>query len=158
MKKIISILFVCLSFITGCGKDDLKLDLNQVYEKLSSLEANGKNIFIKNKIDGETLLDKYNFDTSSIEEYLLVMSDQVGDPNMYFVVKPQKGKKDIVKSEIKSFFEKYDNSWGLNGGIIYYPEAASKVQNRLNKEEGKYLIYIVSDNNNLVYKTIKESR
>lgn len=38
----------------------------------------------------------------------------------------------------------------------YLPEQYELVKNRLEKEYGDYLIYIVSSNNDLVFETIKQ--
>ena len=77
---------------------------------------------------------------------------------MYFIIKPKEGKTSVVKSDMEEFLEKIDNTWGIGTENIYFPEAAQLVEDKMVKEENNYLIYIISQDNKLVYNTIVESK
>lgn len=152
MKKmaLVFLLLLCI----GCSSK--KLVLNNVYNNLNSLEYNNEIIFNNHaKMTVTELLNIYEFDDSDTEEFLFVMPNGITNPYMYIIVKPLLGKKDIVKAEVKKLLIKYDNSWGVGEGAIpYFPEAVNLINNRLERTYGDYLIYIVSPDNELIYKEI----
>ena len=148
MKKIFLLVLVSIMLI-GCTKET-KLDLNNVKNKLSKLEDNGTIIFGENQLyDLDKLERKYDLDTSEIDEYIVSMHMNEASSNLYIVASYKKSK-DKLKKELDKLIELEKNSFS-NG---YFPLELQKVENYYYKEYGKYLIYIVSDNNELVYKTI----
>ncbi len=148
MKKVFLLVLVSIMLI-GCTKET-KLDLNNVKDKLSKLEDNGTIIFGENQLyDLDKLERKYDLDTSEIDEYIVSMHMNEASSNLYIVASYKKSK-DKLKKELDKLIELEKNSFS-NG---YFPLELQKVENYYYKEYGKYLIYIVSDNNELVYKTI----
>ena len=148
MKKVFLLVLVSIMLI-GCTKET-KLDLNNVKDKLSKLEDNGTLIFGENQLyDLDKLERKYDLDTSEIDEYIVSMHMNEASSNLYIVASYKKSK-DKLKKELDKLIELEKNSFS-NG---YFPLELQKVENYYYKEYGKYLIYIVSDNNELVYKTI----
>ena len=148
MKKVFLLVLVSIMLI-GCTKET-KLDLNNVKNKLSKLEDNGTIIFGENQLyDLDKLERKYDLDTSEIDEYIVSMHMNEASSNLYIVASYKKSK-DKLKKELDKLIELEKNSFS-NG---YFPLELQKVENYYYKEYGKYLIYIVSDNNELVYKTI----
>jgi len=148
MKKVFLLVLVSIMLI-GCTKET-KLDLNKVKDKLSKLEDNGTIIFGENQLyDLDKLERKYDLDTSEIDEYIVSMHMNEASSNLYIVASYKKSK-DKLKKELDKLIELEKNSFS-NG---YFPLELQKVENYYYKEYGKYLIYIVSDNNELVYKTI----
>lgn len=152
MKKIL--ILVMLLVVTGCGSKSI--DLNSVYNNLNELKYNDEVIFNDQlKMTSEDLKEKYGLNLEEVEDYLIVLPKAIKNPYMYVIVKPKNGKTNIVKDEIKDFLTKYDNSWGVgDGGIVYFPEAITYIENRLERTYGDYLIYIISPDNELVYKQI----
>lgn len=152
MKKVILCLMLLL--VVGCGTKSLVF--NDVYNNVKDLQYNNELVFNDHEtMTKEQLESIYQLDTSSMEEFLFVLPKGITNPNMYVIVKPVSGKTNIVKEDMKNFLTKYDNSWGVGEGAIpYFPEAVELINNRLERTYGNYLIYIVSSDNELIYKTI----
>lgn len=153
MKKILSLLLVLLC-MTGCGKEKT-IDLNKVYDEVNKLTYESEIIYNDHKKLTDEELKDYEVDLTNIEEYLIVMPRAIKNPYMYIIVRPKSGKTNIVKDELSELLKKYDNSWGVGEGAIpYFPEAVTLIENRISRTYGNYLIYIVSPDNELVYKAI----
>ena len=149
MKKLLLILVVSIMLV-GCGKT-INFDLKTVESNLSNFTINNEKEF-KDCInwDKDTLEMKYEIDTTNMEEILVMMPSLVNSANMYMVVKAKSGKVNEVKKELDKIMKSYENAWGMG----YAPEEADKVNNRLEKTEGNYLIYIISSDNENVLKEI----
>ena len=152
MKKIL--ICIMLLVLVGCGAKTLVL--NDVYNNINNLKYNDEIIFNDHvNLNQTDLLNLYGFDRSEIGEFLFVMPKGISNPYMCIIIKPISGKTDIVKEEMNKFLAKYDNSWGVGEGAIpYFPEAVNLINNRLERTYGDYLIYIISPDNELVYKEI----
>lgn len=103
------------------------------------------------EVDADTLSSRYGIDASLTEEFLVRIPTMMVNANEYAIIKPAKGKKAEVKRKMSEYFEKLENQWST-----YLPDQYDLVKNRYEKEYGEYLIYIVSTDNDLVYKTIKK--
>ena len=148
MKKIFLLILTSLLLI-GCTKET-KLNLNEIKDRLSKLEDNGTVIFGENQYyDLDKLERKYDLDTSEVDEYIVSMHTNEASSNLYIIASYKKSK-DKLKKELDKLIELEKSSFS-NG---YFPLELQKVENYYYKEYGKYLIYIVSDNNELVYKNI----
>ena len=151
MKKfsIIVLTFVCL-FLVGCGNKEL--DLEKVSENLDNLTTEEfslltavENIEFNSEYFEEELVNIYDFDLENIginSELISEMSFKVKQDNKpaYIIVKPVDGKKDELKKEINNYLNKFEDL------------------NKLEKEHEGYLIYLFTDNNEEILKTIKNSK
>ena len=118
---------------------------------LNSIKDSKENIFgALMEVNDETLESQFNINKSDVKEYLIKVPMMITSSNSYIIIKPVDGKKDEVKEKIDEYMTKLEKQWET-----YLPEQYELVKNRLEKEYGDYLIYIVSSNNDLVFETIK---
>lgn len=151
MKKILYLISLII-LLSGCSKNNIKLDFNIIQTKLNNLTYESKPMFGKNEmVDIQYLSDKYGFDSSNIEDSLISMSKVVDSASMYAIFLPKKGEKTEAVDAIEEFLTRYDQSWMMG----YAPDQELLVQNRLEEEYGDYLIYIISNDNEKVLETIK---
>ena len=158
MKKILLVI-VCLFLITGCGNKeenikDVKLNMSLIKDNLSGIviDVDGEKKISFNDNDSVNdieLITGYGIDVELLEEYVIYISSSVEDPSMYMVLKPKKDKISVVKYQVDDMFSKY-----LSAYMGYYPEAATMIEDKLSKEYGEYLIYIVSFDNDKVLEKI----
>jgi len=148
-----------LLMITGCGNNDIKLDLEKVEIELNSLviEEDGEktNLFENSiRMSEEKLEDKYGVDTSLFEEILITTSENLDTASMYAIFLPKEEKVEEAENEMESFFEKYDQAWIMG----YFPEEEKLVENRLEEKYGDYYIYIISEDNEMALEKIKNTK
>lgn len=118
---------------------------------LNSIKDSKENIFgALMEVNDETLESQFNINKSDVKEYLIKVPMMITSSNSYIIIKPVDGKKDEVKEKIDEYMTKLEKQWET-----YLPEQYELVKNRLEKEYGDYLIYIVSSDNDLVFETIK---
>ena len=126
----------------------LSSDNNKVLDLIKSSKAP---IFANlMKLDNESINSTLNIKNEQYSEILMEMPAIIVKSNMYVVVKPTANEKDNVKEAIDSYMKNLEEQWAT-----YLPEQYELVQNRLYEEYGGYLIYIVSEDNNKVFETIK---
>lgn len=143
MKKLLIIVSVFIVFfITGCGNENV-LELN-VTKTQKIIENKLKNM---KDVDEDTLKDVYglNFD---IMEVHIIKQNEEGD--LYAIIKTSD--KVNVKNSMNNYFEKI-RTFNSN----YSPERLEILDNRLEKEIGDYLIYIVSEDAESIYKEITKA-
>lgn len=155
MRNLLIILIVML-VVTGCGNNNVKLDLEKISTDLNSLEIkeNGESIkLFKNssKMTMEMLEDKYGMNTSVFDEILVSTSENLDTSSMYAIFLPKETEIAKAEAEMKTFFEKYDQAWIMG----YFPEEEKLVKNRLEEKYGNYYIYIISKDNETALKKIK---
>lgn len=150
MKKLVLLILLCFSFVTGCQKEII--DLQQIENKLSKLMYQNELLFQGSKMELDHLKEKYGFDSTDVEEALIVMPTQSNKASMYMIVKAKEKKENEVKQAVDALFEKYKQQWVMG----YYPEEEALVKDALISEYHGYLLYIISHDNDLVLKTIKE--
>ena len=160
MKKILLVILVICGFLVcGCGnteneKESLKLDLKKVGEKLATLSVDGTKVFAdKDNLNDLDLIKGYGINVDLLNDYVIYLSSSVEDPSMYMVLQPKSDNVSVVKYQVNDMFKEY-----LAAYQGYYPEAVPTINNRMKKEEGEYLIYIVSKDNNNVYSKIMECK
>ncbi len=118
---------------------------------LNSIKDSKENIFgALMEVNDETLESQFNINKSDVKEYLIKVPMMITSSNSYIIIKPVDGKKDEVKEKIDEYMTKLEKQWET-----YLPEQYELVKNRLEKEYGDYLIYIISSDNDLVFETIK---
>lgn len=118
---------------------------------LNSIKDSKENIFgALMEVNDETLESQFNINKSDVKEYLIKVPMMITSSNSYIIIKPVDGKKDEVKEKIDEYMTKLEKQWET-----YLPIQHELVKNRLEKEYGDYLIYIISSDNDLVFETIK---
>lgn len=141
MKKI-CVLIIMLLVVTGCGGSSLNnLDINKASDAVEETLDDMVNI------EGETLEDVYGVSLSTIEEFIV---KQNGDGDMYAIIKAKDKAK--VKEDMDGYFDKIKTY-----NEAYEPDRLETLENRLEKEIGDYLIYIVSEDAKDIYEDILDT-
>lgn len=122
-------------------------DNNRILELTKNARANILPMMMD--ITSEMLQDSIGLDPASVTEFAIKTPALITSSTTYMVVKPADGKKNEVKEALDNYMVALEEQWST-----YLPEQYELVKNRLYKEYGDYLIYIVSSNNDLVYNTI----
>ncbi len=142
MKKIVVILSIFIMiFVTGCGNNVSELNVDNTK---SIIESNLKNM---QEVDEETLKDVYGLNLDLMEVHII---KQNTDGDLYAIIKTKEKTK--VKNDMKKYFEKIEK---FNAN--YSPERLEILDNRVEKEIGDYLIYIVAKDANDIYNNIVKS-
>ena len=139
MKRLCVLLMGVLVFVTGCGSSELnELDINKA---TSAIEVTLKNMEV---IEKETLENVYDLDLSKVDEYVI---KQNKDGDLYAILKTSN--KVDVKEDMDDYFEKVKEY-----NEAYSPERLKILEDRLEKEIGNYLIYIVAEDADDIYKDV----
>lgn len=141
MKRIL-VLLICI-ILVGCGKEDNITELN--LEKTTAIIENKLDNMVD--VDENVLVGTYELDLSLMDEYV-IKQNMNGD--LYAVIKTNDKKK--MKSNMDVYFDKIRTF-----NTAYSPERLEILDNRLEKEIGNYLIYIVSENADDIYEEIINS-
>lgn len=137
MKKILLVLFAVM-FMTGCGNNVSEINVESTQNTIEETLKNMKSV------NDESLEDVYGLDLSLMEVHVI---KQNSDGDFYAIIKTKN------KTEVKNDMEKYfDKIQKFNTN--YSPERLQILDNRVEKEIGDYLIYIVSENADAVYDNI----
>lgn len=142
MKKFIAVLSIFIMlFATGCGNNISELDVDNTQ---SIIESDLKNMQI---VDEDSLVDVYGLNLDLMEVHIIKQNTN-GD--LYAIIKTNEKVK--VKNDMTKYFEKIEK-FNTN----YSPERLEILSNRVEKEIGDYLIYIVAENADDIYKNIVNS-
>lgn len=122
---------------------------------LLKIIKNSKNPIFANMIEVpvESIEDTLGIKEDQVEEFLMETPMMIVRSDTYIIVKPSEGNKKAVKEKIDEYMANLEAQWET-----YLPAQYELVKNRLEKELGDYLVYIVSIDNDLVYKTIKDCK
>jgi len=104
------------------------------------------------EVTSDMLKDVVNLEPSTVSEFAIKQPAMITSSTTYMVVKPVEGKKAEVKNVLDSYMVALETQWET-----YLPDQYELVKNRMYKEYGDYLIYIVSTDNDLIYNTIISS-
>lgn len=137
MKKIVLFLFILICLV-GCGKEEKQLDMTAAK---TAIEKRLSNMVT---IPDSTLTDAYNLNLKNMEEWSFKQNEE-GD--LYAIIKTSN--KTTVKSEMKDYFAKIKDF-----NASYSPERLEILENRLEKDLGNYLIYIVAKDNESIYNDV----
>ena len=143
MRKIVLSLIVAVFLLTGCGKKDLNINYDTVYNNLKT-EYEGFE-----KMDKETIEGTYGVDLSKFESYMVVMEEDAAVSKMYAIFKYGSDKEDAL-DEANYFVEQYKAAWD-NG---YFPSETALVKKGMVYEEDNYFIYVVNSDPDKVYNLI----
>ena len=145
MKKIVAVLSILsifiLLFATGCGTTVSELNVDNTE---SIIESDLKNM---QEVDEESLQDVYGLNLDIMEVHVIKQNTE-GD--LYAIIKTNE--KTQVKNDMVKYFEKIQK---FNAN--YSPERLEILNNRVEKEIGDYLIYIVAKNADEIYNNIVKS-
>ena len=138
MKKIVAVLSIfILLFVTGCGNTVSELNVDNTK---SIIESDLKNM---QEVADDSLKDVYGLNLEHIVK-------QNTDGDLYAIIKTSEKSK--VKNDMTKYFEKIQE-FNTN----YSPERLEILNNRVEKEIGDYLIYIVAENADEIYNNIVKS-
>ena len=142
MTKIVAVLSIfILLFATGCGATVSELNVDNTE---SIIESDLKNM---QEVDEESLQDVYGLNLDIMEVHVIKQNTE-GD--LYAIIKTNE--KTQVKNDMVKYFEKIQK---FNAN--YSPERLEILNNRVEKEIGDYLIYIVAKNADEIYNNIVKS-
>ncbi|MBO5414217.1 MAG: DUF4358 domain-containing protein [Bacilli bacterium] len=140
MKKFLSVLMVAmLMFVTGCGNNDIS-ELN-VDETKKIIEQDLKDM---KDVSEDSLEDVYGLNLALMEVHV-IKENTSGD--LYAIIKTTD--KNQTKKDMENYFEKV-KTFNAN----YSPERLQILEDRVEKEIGDYLIYIVAENADEIYENI----
>lgn len=105
------------------------------------------------KVEESTILDVLDIEEKWYEEFLMMQPMMMVNSSQFLIIKPSKGHEKDVKEKVNEYFEKLEEQWKN-----YLPAQYDLVVNRKETKLGEYLIYIVSDNNEVIYNTIKKNK
>lgn len=105
------------------------------------------------EVTKDQVKDVLNIEESDVEEFLMKMPMMMTQSNTYIIVKPASGKENVVKDALEEYMSKLETQWQN-----YLPDQYELVKNRKVEKIGDYLIYIVSNNNDLVFNTISNNK
>ena len=141
MKKYV-FLFVIMLLLVGCGNNSKELDM------IKAGQAIEKSLSNMATIEDSTLTDAYGLNLKDMEEWKFKQNE---DGDLYAIIKTSN--KVAVKNAMKEYFAKVKD---FNSS--YSPERLEILENRLEKELGNYLIYIVAKDSNTIYNDVLETR
>ena len=140
MKKFLTVLMVAmLMFVTGCGNNDIS-ELN-VDETKKIIEQDLKDM---KDVSEDSLEDVYGLNLELMEVHV-IKENTSGD--LYAIIKTTD--KNQKKKDMENYFEKV-KTFNAN----YSPERLQILEDRVEKEIGDYLIYIVAENADEIYENI----
>ena len=137
MKKKILLIMAAIFLLVGCGKGkefNIEIGVNTIDSNLKDME----------KIADSTLTDAYNLDLNTMKEHVF-KQNTAGD--FYAIIKTEDPVE--VKKQMNNYFERVKD---FNSS--YSPERLTILNNRLEKQLDNYLIYIVAEDANEIYKLI----
>ena len=140
MKKFLTVLMVAmLMLVTGCGNNDIA-ELN-VDETKKIIEQDLKDM---KDVSEDSLEDVYGLNLDLMEVHV-IKENTSGD--LYAIIKTTD--KNQTKKDMENYFEKV-KTFNAN----YSPERLEILEDRVEKEIGDYLIYIVAENADEIYENI----
>ena len=140
MKKFLTVLMVAmLMFVTGCGNNDIS-ELN-VEETKKIIEQDLKDM---KDVSEDSLEDVYGLNLDLMEVHV-IKENTSGD--LYAIIKTTD--RNQTKKDMENYFEKV-KTFNAN----YSPERLQILEDRVEKEIGDYLIYIVAENADKIYENI----
>ena len=140
MKKFLTVLMVAmLMFVTGCGNNDIsELNIDET-KKIIEQDLNDMK-----DVSEDSLEDVYGLNLDLMEVYV-IKENTSGD--LYAIIKTTD--KNQTKKDMENYFEKV-KTFNAN----YSPERLQILEDRVEKEIGDYLIYIVAENADEIYENI----
>ena len=126
-------------------------DNSKVIEKVKSYKTPVFPEMIE--VSKNEIKDILDVDSSSVDKFLMKMPMMMIQSSTYIIVKPNTKDYNLVKEKLDSYMLSLEEQWSN-----YLPDQYELVKNRKVETLGDYLIYIVSENNDLVYNTILNNK
>lgn len=101
----------------------------------------------------EALEMTFGINPELVEEYTAKVPMMIVNSNMYLIIKPKEGKENEVKEAINTYMKNLEDQWST-----YLPDQYELVKNRKEEKIGNYLVYIVSNDNESAYNTVKNNK
>lgn len=168
LKKLLIVLIVgvmCFGLV-GCGKENVKIDLKKVDEEILNLTGDEFDLsYVEMNVTDlereplfENFMSLYSFDLDTMmnvnSEYIEEMSGgkELDDNRieMYLVIKPIDGKKEILKNDLDAYFS--------NLKLTVAEENKILLEKMKYEEYEGHMIYIVSSKADEIMERIKESK
>lgn len=153
----LSIIFLCFIILTGCMDKKVSiqtLNMNKALYEIEQLtyEKNGKSfpIFYNMVSPSESEIKKiYNLDKGDFNELIIKQSALSNESSLLIIGNVKEEKKEKVKKLLDEYMLNYEKIWKEQDRTEY-----NLVLNRSFYENGNYLIYIISYDNNKVTDTL----
>lgn len=175
MKKILLTLFVTLFILTGCGKTvEEKRESkygnqnNEISNSLANLQI-GKDGLESFKdlmiLDDNTLGTELGLTLNDVENYIAAVPTAL-DSRLYIIIKPKSGSEEKVKKAISIYFDNIEQRLGDGTSLgdnateeekKLQEEKIKMVQNHLEKQVNGYYVYIISSDNDAVFKVVENN-
>jgi len=165
-------------FIGKAENNDLKKELDKFFDSFEDVmkkEMDGYLVYIASKansaaykalekgsspkiynmltyVEGTDLEAVLGVKEDLVDEYLVATPSFMTSASQYIILKPSEGKKDEVMELMNTYMSNLQEQWDM-----YLPDQAELVKERTEVTVGDYLVYIISTDNDLVLKTIKNS-
>lgn len=104
------------------------------------------------EVDVATIGDVLQIEDKWVEEFLMMQPMMMVNSSQFIIIKPASGHEKDVKEKVEEYLTNLEEQWKT-----YLPAQYDLVVNRKEEKLGNYLIYIISDNNDLIYETIKKN-
>lgn len=145
MKKFLA-LALCFLLI-GCGKS---FNVDDAVKNVDALKNNttlGYNSL--EEVSKEDMKNSYSIDATKADYIVFKKTTDSNEVDLYMIVKVKDAE---IEDKIKDYFESLELQCEM-----YDVENASKVKNRLEDKINGYNVYIISNDNEKVLETIKNS-
>ena len=147
--------------------ENVKVDVEEHQGYLIMAVTEGKNTEVLSKIKSSKMklynnLSEVTLDNVSttieleekwVEKFLMMAPQMITSSSQYIIVKPSKKYEKEVKDAVNEYLNKLEKQWEM-----YLPDQYRLVKDRLEEKEGDYLIYIISIDNELALKQIRNSK
>lgn len=146
MKKLYLFVFVMILglMVCGCSKESKNITTIDVDKVSNVIEKKMKNM---KEVKETELKDVYGLDTSNMDTVVIKENE---DGDLYALIKCKD--LDEAKSSMNDYFKKVKEF-----NQSYSPERLEILENRVEREIGDYLIYIVSADAEDIYNDIVDS-
>ena len=161
MKRVLLIFMLISMLITfsACEKHEYidTLNLDTLEKNINDLtyEKDDKTLplfYNMTSASKEEIKNVYKINTEYTNKILIKHSALSSKSNMYIVLEAKEGRKEKLKKDIDSYMLSYEKMWKKLNKREY-----NLVTNRSFLEDGNYLIYVISYDNNLVMETVKNT-
>lgn len=151
------------NYVSKLEEDKLKKEVYEGYliyvysensnELLTSIKSAKSNVFpMLMEVGKESISDVLDLEEEDVKEFLMMQPMMMVNSSQFIIIKPASGKEKVVKEKVEEYLTALEEQWKT-----YLPEQYELVKNRQEESHGKYLIYIISDDNNLAFETIKNN-
>lgn len=125
---------------------------NNVTKKLDKIKDTKQKIFPSMiSLERDDMEKVLGLNPSKLEAYTCAVTDKLDTVTQYMIVKYKKNEETSIRQNMHDYFENLENEWKEKDTKQF-----ELLKNRMEKQLGDYLIYLVSEDNDMAYKTIQE--